>query len=152
MSRMQETIFTLYGDYIRHRGGEAWTGNLIELLGLFGVSGQAVRSTLSRMSRKGWLEGREASRFSFYSLTPRCLELRNAVWTISLPTAERIEPNRQTTITEALDRSLAKRVAEMDTMSRSPCGAELTFTADTAEPFGPTSSLRRGLCPFSLVL
>jgi hypothetical protein len=96
MSRMQETVFTLYGDYIRHRGGEAWTGSLIEL------SGQAVCSTLSRMSRKGWLEGRKASRFSFYSLTPRCLELRNAVWTVSLPTDERIEPNRQTTITEAL--------------------------------------------------
>jgi phenylacetic acid degradation operon negative regulatory protein len=68
-------VFTLYGDYIRHRGGEAWTGSLIELLGLFGLSGQAVRSTLSRMSRKGWLASHKAGRYSFYSLTPRCLEL-----------------------------------------------------------------------------
>jgi phenylacetic acid degradation operon negative regulatory protein len=68
-------IFTLYGDYIRHRGGEAWTGSLIELLGLFGLSGQAVRSTLSRMSQKGWLESRRASRYSFYSQTPRFLKL-----------------------------------------------------------------------------
>jgi phenylacetic acid degradation operon negative regulatory protein len=68
-------VFTLYGDYIRHRGGEAWTGSLIELLGLFGLSGQAVRSALSRMSRKGWLESRKAGRYSFYSLTPKCLEL-----------------------------------------------------------------------------
>ena len=68
-------IFTLYGDYIRHRGGEAWTGSLIEFLGLFGLSGQAVRSTLSRMSRNGWLQSRKVSRYSFYSLTPKCLEL-----------------------------------------------------------------------------
>jgi phenylacetic acid degradation operon negative regulatory protein len=68
-------VFTLYGDYIRHRGGEAWTGSLIELLGLFDLSGQAVRSTLSRMSQKGWLKSRKAGRYSFYSLTPKCLEL-----------------------------------------------------------------------------
>ncbi|NIM93060.1 MAG: phenylacetic acid degradation operon negative regulatory protein PaaX [Anaerolineales bacterium] len=75
MSNSQDLIFTLYGDYIRHRGGEAWTGTLIELLNLFGLSGQAVRSTLSRMSRKGWLKSRRASRFSFYSLTPKSVEL-----------------------------------------------------------------------------
>ena len=75
MSTSQDMIFTLYGDYIRHRGGGAWTGSLIELLGLFGLSEQAVRSTLSRMSRNGWLESRRAGRHSFYSLTPKCLAL-----------------------------------------------------------------------------
>jgi phenylacetic acid degradation operon negative regulatory protein len=68
-------IFTLYGDYIRHRGGEAWTGSLIELLGLFGLSSQAVRSTLSRVSRKGWLKSRKLGRNSFYSLTPQSIAL-----------------------------------------------------------------------------
>jgi phenylacetic acid degradation operon negative regulatory protein len=75
MSRSQDMVFTLYGDYIRHRGGEAWTGTLIELLSLFGVSEQAVRSTLSRMSRGGWLESRKVGRHSYYSLTPKCLAL-----------------------------------------------------------------------------
>jgi phenylacetic acid degradation operon negative regulatory protein len=75
MSDSQEMIFTLYGDYIRHRGGEAWTGSLIELLGLFGLSSQAVRSTLSRVSRKGWLKSRKVGRNSFYSLTPQCIKL-----------------------------------------------------------------------------
>jgi phenylacetic acid degradation operon negative regulatory protein len=75
MSQSQELVFTLYGDYIRHRGGEAWTGSLIEFLGFFGISGQAVRSTLSRMARKGWLKSRRTSRYSFYSLTPKCIEL-----------------------------------------------------------------------------
>lgn len=75
MSHSQDLIFTLYGDYIRHRGGEVWTGSLIELLGLFGLSGQAVRSTLSRMSQKGWLESRKMGRHSFYSQTPKFLKL-----------------------------------------------------------------------------
>jgi phenylacetic acid degradation operon negative regulatory protein len=75
MSHSQDMIFTLYGDYIRHRGGEAWTGSLIELLGLFDLSAQAIRSTLSRMSRKGWLKSRRISRYSFYSLTPKCIQL-----------------------------------------------------------------------------
>jgi phenylacetic acid degradation operon negative regulatory protein len=75
VSHSQDLVFTLYGDYIRHRGGEAWTGSLIELLGLFGLSGQAVRSTLSRMSQKGWLVSYRVGRHSFYSLTPKCLKL-----------------------------------------------------------------------------
>jgi len=68
-------VFTLYGDYIRHRGGEAWTGSLIELLDLFGLSAQAVRSTLSRMSQRGWLKSRKAGRHSFYCITPKFLKL-----------------------------------------------------------------------------
>lgn len=75
MSYSQDLVFTLYGDYIRQRGGEAWTGSLIEFLALFGLSGQAVRSTLSRMTHKGWLKSRRTSRYSFYSLTPKCIEL-----------------------------------------------------------------------------
>ena len=71
MARSQDLVFTLYGDYIRHLGGEAWTGSLIELLGLLGLSEQAVRSTLSRMSRKGWLKGRRVGNKSYYSLTPK---------------------------------------------------------------------------------
>jgi phenylacetic acid degradation operon negative regulatory protein len=75
MLRSQDLVFTLYGDYIRHRGGEAWTGSLIELLGLLGMSEQAVRSALSRMSRKGWLTGRRVGNKSFYSLTPKSIKL-----------------------------------------------------------------------------
>jgi phenylacetic acid degradation operon negative regulatory protein len=75
MPQTQDMVFTLFGDYIRHRGGEAWTGTLIELLGHFGLSGQAVRSALSRMSDKGWLKSRRSGRLSFYSLTPKCIEL-----------------------------------------------------------------------------
>jgi len=75
MLRSKDLVFTLYGDYIRHRGGEAWTGSLIELLGLLGMSEQAVRSALSRMSRRGWLKGRRVGNKSFYSLTPKSIKL-----------------------------------------------------------------------------
>ena len=75
MSNSQDMVFTLYGDYIRHRGGEAWTSSLIELLGLLGLSEQAVRSTLSRMTRKGWLKSCRCGRYSLYSQTPKFLTL-----------------------------------------------------------------------------
>jgi len=75
MPHSLDMVFNLYGDYFRHRTGEGWTGSLIELLGLLGLSSQAVRSTLSRLSRKGWLQSRKAGRYSFYSLTPKCVQL-----------------------------------------------------------------------------
>ncbi|HYN87899.1 MAG TPA: hypothetical protein VER55_05195, partial [Ardenticatenaceae bacterium] len=70
--RPKALIFTLFGDYIRERGGEIWTGSLIHLMRRLGVpSAQAVRSTLSRMSQRGWLQSRKRGRRSYYSLTPR---------------------------------------------------------------------------------
>ena len=71
----QDMVFTLYGDYIRYRGGEIWTGSLIELLKHLGMSEQAVRSVLSRMWKKGWLKRRRVGRRSYYSLTKKSVEL-----------------------------------------------------------------------------
>ncbi len=62
-------IYTLYGDYIRHAGGSVWIGSLIRLLGYFGVSQQGVRSTVSRMTRRGLLRVDRIGTRSFYSLT-----------------------------------------------------------------------------------
>lgn len=69
--RTQDLIFTLYGDYLRYRGSSAWIGSLIQILGTLGTSEQAVRSTMSRMARKGWLESTRRGRHSIYSLTPK---------------------------------------------------------------------------------
>lgn len=74
-TRTQDLIFTLYGDYLRQRGGPVWIGSLIELLAALGVSEQAVRSTASRMARKGWLQTERQGRHSFYSLTPKARRL-----------------------------------------------------------------------------
>jgi phenylacetic acid degradation operon negative regulatory protein len=68
--RPQSMIYTLYGDYIRHAGGRIWIGSLIRLLGHFGVSQQAVRSTVSRMTRGGMLGVDRIGARSYYSLTP----------------------------------------------------------------------------------
>src|SRR5688572_3660712 len=58
VARPQSMMFTLFGDYIMHRGGEVWVGTLIKIAAEFGLSQQAVRSALSRMSQKGWLKVR----------------------------------------------------------------------------------------------
>lgn len=73
--RTQDLIFTLYGDYLLQRGGSAWTGSLIRLLGTLGASEQAVRSTVSRMARKGWLKSERHGRNSRYTLTARAIAL-----------------------------------------------------------------------------
>jgi len=69
--RTQFLIFTLFGEYILPRGGSAWTAGLLQLLKLLEVSERAARSTLSRMSQKGWLSSVRVGRNSRYALTPR---------------------------------------------------------------------------------
>lgn len=67
--RPRAAILTLYGDYVRHRGGEIGIGALIVLLSNFGLSEQAVRSAVSRMCRSGLLKAKRINRKSYYSLT-----------------------------------------------------------------------------------
>jgi len=69
--RPQDLVFTLYGEYLLRREGPTWVGALIRLLSPFGVSEAAVRTVLSRMTRKGWLEVRRSGRLAFYQLAPR---------------------------------------------------------------------------------
>ena len=53
--RPRAMLFTLWGDYVVHRGGEIWVGSLIRIGAEFGLSELALRSVLSRMGRAGWL-------------------------------------------------------------------------------------------------
>ncbi|MFQ5922595.1 MAG: PaaX family transcriptional regulator C-terminal domain-containing protein [Anaerolineales bacterium] len=69
--RTQILIFTLFGEYVVPLGGTAWTTGLLKLMGLLEVTERAARSTLSRMSQKGWLTSIRAGRYSRYALTPR---------------------------------------------------------------------------------
>lgn len=70
-TRTQIVIFTLYGEYLVPRGAEAPTSALLTLLRHLGVSERAARSTLSRMSQKGWLASRREGRRSHYRVTDR---------------------------------------------------------------------------------
>ena len=53
--RTQFLVFALFGEYINPHSGTIWTSNLIALLDVLGTSERAVRSTFSRMTKKGWL-------------------------------------------------------------------------------------------------
>jgi len=56
MQRPQDLVFTLFGDDLLHQQGPVWVGSLIALLEPLSLSEAAVRTVLSRMSGKGWLE------------------------------------------------------------------------------------------------
>jgi phenylacetic acid degradation operon negative regulatory protein len=73
--RPQDLVFTLFGEYLLPRKGPIWVGSLIALLEPFGLSQGAVRTVLSRMTRKRWLQARRSGRNSFYRLTPRGRQL-----------------------------------------------------------------------------
>lgn len=67
----QSMLFTIYGEYVRHYGGEIWVGSLTRLIGQFGLSEQAIRVAISRMVRQGWLVARRIGNRSYYSMTER---------------------------------------------------------------------------------
>lgn len=64
-------LFTLWGDYVAHRGGEIQVGSLISIAAEFGLSELALRSVLSRMVRVGWLESTRRGTRGYYRLTRR---------------------------------------------------------------------------------
>ncbi|HRO11690.1 PaaX family transcriptional regulator C-terminal domain-containing protein, partial [Amaricoccus sp.] len=63
-------VVTLYGDVVAPRGGELWTGNIVETLGALGIAESRVRTALSRLVAAGRLEGAKEGRRSYYRLTP----------------------------------------------------------------------------------
>lgn len=71
VTRPNSFIFTLYGDFARGHGDEIPTRSLLGLMKVFGLSEQAVRQAVSRMSKQGWLRARKAGTRSFYALTQR---------------------------------------------------------------------------------
>ncbi len=73
--RTQFLIITILGEYVSQRGGTIWTSTLLYLMGLLDISERAVRSTLSRMSRKGWVVSQKHGRRSKYIITPRGRDL-----------------------------------------------------------------------------
>lgn len=68
-------ILDLFGDYLRYAGNQVKAGDLVTLLGDFGVEPATVRMTLSRLRRDGWFTSRRAGRETVYSLTAHMISV-----------------------------------------------------------------------------
>lgn len=68
-------IMTIYGLYARDTGGWLSVASLIRLLAQLGVEEPAVRSSVSRLSRRGVLEPKRGGRVAGYALSPRGLDI-----------------------------------------------------------------------------
>lgn len=62
-------ILDLFGDYLRYTGREVRAGDLVRLLGVFGVESATARVTLSRLRREEWFTTRRVGRETVYSIT-----------------------------------------------------------------------------------
>jgi phenylacetic acid degradation operon negative regulatory protein len=71
VQRPKDLVFTLFGDFLLHRPDPVWVGSLLSLLAPLDLSEGAVRTVLSRMTTKGWLEAERRGRNSFYRLAAK---------------------------------------------------------------------------------
>jgi phenylacetic acid degradation operon negative regulatory protein len=69
-AQAKSLLFDLYGAFLRDLGGWVAVADLIRLLGDLGVDEQAVRSSVSRMRRRGMLARRSVGGRVGYELTP----------------------------------------------------------------------------------
>ncbi len=67
----RSALFDLYGDHLRARGGQAPVAALVRLLAPLGVTAAAVRTSVSRMVRQGWLRPVPTVTGPGYELTDR---------------------------------------------------------------------------------
>jgi phenylacetic acid degradation operon negative regulatory protein len=65
----RSALFDLFGDHLRSRGGRAPVAALVRLLAPLGVTGPAVRTSISRMVRQGWLDPVRLDAGPGYALT-----------------------------------------------------------------------------------
>jgi phenylacetic acid degradation operon negative regulatory protein len=68
-------IVTIYGLYAREVGGWLSVGALIRLLGGLGVEEPAVRSSISRLKRRGMLEARRVDGAAGYALSDHARQI-----------------------------------------------------------------------------
>lgn len=63
-------VFTLFAQHVVPCDQEVWVGSLIRALETVGFRSGTVRTLVSRMQRRGYLQSRRCGRHSFYHLTP----------------------------------------------------------------------------------
>jgi phenylacetic acid degradation operon negative regulatory protein len=71
----RQLIVTLYGLYARERGGWLSIASVVRLMADLGVEEPAVRSSISRLKRRGLLDGRRVDGVAGYALTDVALEI-----------------------------------------------------------------------------
>lgn len=74
-ARPRALIVTIYGLYARERGGWLSISTLIRLLARLGVDEPAVRSSISRLKRRGILEAERVNGRAGYALSSRAREI-----------------------------------------------------------------------------
>ncbi|MFW3168669.1 PaaX family transcriptional regulator C-terminal domain-containing protein [Geodermatophilus sp. CPCC 206100] len=71
----RQLIVTLYGLYARERGGWLSVAAVVRLMADLGVEEAAVRSSISRLKRRGLLDARRDGDVAGYALTAEALEV-----------------------------------------------------------------------------
>ncbi len=73
VSRPNSFIFNIYGDIVTRRPGEQRVAlaGLVRLMDPFGVSEAAVRQSVSRLARQGWLRAERSGNRAYYAVTDR---------------------------------------------------------------------------------
>jgi phenylacetic acid degradation operon negative regulatory protein len=71
----RQLIVTVYGLYAREAGGWLSVASVVRLLADLGVDEPAVRSSISRLKRRGLLEARRVGGAAGYALSPAALEI-----------------------------------------------------------------------------
>ena len=77
MSRVKQRSFAfdLFGDYIRHAGGEVELAALTELMSVFGFESPTVCVVMARLTKEGWFDARREGRETVYALKERSYQL-----------------------------------------------------------------------------
>jgi phenylacetic acid degradation operon negative regulatory protein len=73
--RHQQLILTIYGLYARDEGGSIPVSALVQLLGELGVEEPGVRSSVSRLKRRGVLESLRRNGVASYALSEPSLQV-----------------------------------------------------------------------------
>ncbi|MEU4696027.1 PaaX family transcriptional regulator [Nonomuraea dietziae] len=82
--RPQSLMFTLLGIYVLGRDTALYSGSVIDVFARLGLSEEAVRSTLTRMVKRGLLERHRQGRKVYFGLTEHAAEVledgRRRIW------------------------------------------------------------------------
>jgi len=87
--RVWSLVITVFGDLIVPRGRKVWLGTILALMDELGITANAVRAAMSRLTADGWLNRDRIGRNSYYELAAaREREFTNAfhrIYAMSAP-------------------------------------------------------------------